>query len=99
MKKLINLRWSNYRIQHIARHNVTPDEAEEALLEDKYRIVRKGASSEKYPGKHFYYIFGSTSEGRLLSVVLLHKGETGYEPITARDMAASERKYYLGKRM
>ncbi len=98
MTKYINLHWSDYRIQHLARHNVTPEEVEEALLEDRHRIIRKGASSEKYPGKHFYYIFGSTSEGRLLSIVLLHKGKTIYEPITARDMDVSERKYYLGKR-
>ena len=98
MTKFIKLRWSEYRIQHIARHGITPEEVEEALLEDSYRIIRKGASSEKYPGKHFYYIFGITSEGRLLSIVLLQVESNVYVPITARDMDNPERKYYLKER-
>jgi len=98
MTKFIKLRWSDYRIQHIARHGITPEEVEEVIYRDKHRIIRKGASSSNYPGKHFYYIFGSTSEGRLLSIVLLHVGEIIYVPITARDMDNSERKNYLRKR-
>ena len=98
MSKYINLRWSNYRIQHIARHNITPEEVEEVIHRDKHRIIRKGATSDKFPGKYFYYIFGRTSEGRLLSLVLLHAGDIVYIPITARDMDDSERNYYLRKR-
>ena len=44
MTKFINLRWSEYRIQHIARHNITPEEVEEVIYKDKHRIIRKGAS-------------------------------------------------------
>lgn len=98
MTKYIKLRWSNYRIQHIAKHNITPEEVEEAIFEDKHRILRKGASSKDYSGKQFYYAFGSTGEGRLLSIVLLHIGKATYIPITARDMDSAERKYYLRKR-
>ncbi len=98
MAKFINLRWSEYRIQHIARHNITPVEVEEVIYDDKHRIIRKGASSDNYPGKHFYYIFGRTGEGRLLSIVLLHIKNVVYVPITARDMDGSEKKNYLKKR-
>ena len=98
MTRFITLRWSEYRIQHIIKHGITPKEVEEVIYLDKHRIIRKGASSEKYLGKHFYYIFGITSEGRLLSIVLLQVESNVYVPITARDMDNPERKYYLKKR-
>jgi len=40
--KIISFDWDERNIDHIARHNITPDEAEEAFLD---ALFRKGAYS------------------------------------------------------
>ncbi|MEW5920185.1 MAG: hypothetical protein AB1796_04365 [Bacillota bacterium] len=98
MTKIINLRWSNYRIQHIARHNITPEEVEEVIFQDKFSFIQKREKSKKYPDSYIFAVFGSTLEGRLLMILLLNTPSGYYVPITARDMDDTERKYYQRRR-
>ncbi len=98
MTKYINLCWSNYRIQHIALHNVTPKEVEEVIFLDRNCFIQKREKTKKYPGSNFYAVFGSTQEGRLLTILLMNTTSGFYVPITARDMDNTERKYYQRRR-
>lgn len=98
MSKYINLRWSNYRIQHIARHNVVKEEVKEAIYDDPYRFLKRYKRSSQFPGSYFYFAFGSTSEGRLLTIILLNTEKNDYIPLTARDMSEPEKKVYLQRR-
>jgi uncharacterized DUF497 family protein len=78
--------WDEWNVAHIARHRVTPDEAEEVchgnfvlLQGQKGRLI----------------IIGPTQRGRLLAVVLNPEGDEGiYYPVTARPAATKERRLY-----
>lgn len=87
MKKFHHLFWDNKNIAHITRHNVTADEAEQAVFAPRTRL-RKGR------GPEIYYLFGRTEEGRYLFIVLLEIGKHYARVITARDMSRREKKWY-----
>lgn len=78
--------WDDKNIEHIARHNVEPEEAEEAFL-DPIR-VRFDANSGNLG------IIGSTEEGRRLVVIYVKKEGHKYRVITARDANEDEKKQY-----
>jgi uncharacterized protein len=57
-----DIRWTDNSEDHIAAHNVTPDEVEQVLY-TRPRLVLKGPEGTEY-------LFGTTDEGRYLLVVL-----------------------------
>ncbi|MEW6102399.1 MAG: hypothetical protein AB1630_01055 [bacterium] len=81
-----NLEWDDYRIKHIARHNVKPYEVWE-VCEDLLHLAH-------CEGRNRYRLYGQTAEGRYLFVVLEQVGKTVYKPITARDMSDNEKRNY-----
>ena len=87
MKKFHHLSWDDRNIDHIAKHNVTADEAEQAVFASRKRI-RKGK------GANIYYLFGRTEAGRYIFIVLLAIGKLSARVITARDMSRKEKKWY-----
>jgi uncharacterized DUF497 family protein len=78
--------WDDKNIEHIARHHVELEEAEEAFL-DPIRI-RFNAHSGNLG------IIGSTEEGRRLVVIYVKKEGYKYRVITARDADEDEKKQY-----
>ena len=81
--------WPQDRIQHIARHGVTPQEVEEVCF-GQPRVFR--AKSE---GKNpVYYVLGQTDAGRYLFCVIIQFPDGNGYPVTARDMTANEKKRY-----
>ncbi len=52
------IRWTDKSEEHIAAHNVTPEEVEQVLYA-RPRLVLKGAEGTEYA-------FGTTDEGRYL---------------------------------
>ncbi len=80
------LDWDNYRIEHIARHIVEPDEVWE-VCEDLLHLARR-------QGRNRYRLYGQTANGRYLFVVLEHIKGTVYKPITARDMTDREKQNF-----
>ena len=56
------LDWDDYRIDHIARHNVIPDEVWE-VCGDPFHAARR-------QGLNRYLVYGQTAAGRPLFVVL-----------------------------
>ena len=80
------LEWDDYRVAHIARHNIEPDEVWD-VCEDPRHLARRH-------GHNRYLVYGQTTNGRYLFVVLEGIGGTTYKPITARDMTAHEKRNF-----
>ena len=81
--------WPRDRIEHIARHNVEPEEVEEVCFSRP--LVRRIKSLGENPA---YQVFGRTVEGRyLLCIVIQFPDGRGY-PVTARPMTEKEKHSY-----
>ena len=72
---VIKLVWDSWNIEHIARHNVIPEEVEQVCHIDP--VVQKGKKGR-------LLVFGPTKNSRMLAVILDPEKETCvYYPITA----------------
>jgi uncharacterized DUF497 family protein len=78
------LLWDDYRIEHIARHDVEPDEVWEICQDPLHRAHREG--------RNRYRLYGQTADGRYLFIVLEQIEGAAYKPITARDMTDGEKR-------
>ncbi len=72
--------WDSANINHIAEHDVSPEEAEEVVLGDPLDIGLEMADGEERSSQ-----VGETDEGRILWVVITFRGEhmrvvTAFEP-------------------
>ena len=81
--------WDDINIEHISRHEVISQEAEEACFNEPL-IMRLG--------KNRYSVYGRSDSGRYLFIVAAYKGGGMARIITARDMTKSERVLYNRKR-
>lgn len=88
--KISGFEWDDGNILHLAfQHGVEPEEAEEVFAAAPiFRRTKRG----------HYAAFGRTLGGRLLVIVFEQKKERVVRIITAWDMDASERRYYLRSR-
>ena len=84
LKKLV---WDEWNSAHIARHNVAPEEVEEAVCQDAVVLTGK---------KGRVHLIAPTRKNRLIAVILdPEPDEDGiYYPVTARDASRKERRYY-----
>ena len=81
--------WSQGRVEHIARHAVTPEEFEEVCFGRP--LILRARSRGQNPA---YYVLGQTTAGRyLFCVVLAFPHAVGY-PVTARPMTENEARRY-----
>lgn len=81
----INLDWDDERVEHIAKHQIEPEEVE---------AVCQGRHLRERGRKGRLYILGQTEEGRYLFIVLAHRRSGHYRVITAREMTNDERRRY-----
>ncbi len=81
--------WPQGRVDHIARHEVTPEEVEEACFGRP--LVQRAKSEGKNP---VYYILGETEAGRYLFCVVIQFPEGKGYTVTARPMADKEKRRY-----
>lgn len=86
IKKLV---WDAYNIEHIKKHNVTVDEAEEA--------VKNFVSHKK--GERGRYIAIGRSGSRLISLIVRRESIGVYYLVTARDSSKKERKEIYEKKI
>jgi uncharacterized protein len=87
--RIEELLWPRDRIEHIARHAVTPDEVEQVCFGKP--LVQRAKSYGENP---VYYVLGQTEAGRyLFSVVIQFPDGKGY-PVTARSMTDNEQRRY-----
>jgi uncharacterized DUF497 family protein len=82
---ILELLWDDWNVEHIARHHVTPEEVENLCFNQYWELNAGG-------GKRALY--GQTSGGRYLLVIGVHRGGGLFYPISARDMARTERRRY-----
>ncbi len=85
------LQWDDENVEHIARHNVNPQEVEDVCF--GLHI------SEKATGQR-YILSGQAVAGRYLTVVVERVGKGVFRPITAFEMSQNYRRRYqkgLGK--
>lgn len=80
------LDWDDYRIEHIALHDVEPVEVWEVCRDPLHLAHREG--------RNRYRLYGQAADGRYLFIVLEHIEGTAYKPITARDMTEGEKRGY-----
>ncbi len=81
--------WDELNLDHIAQHNVDPDEAE-AVLDNSPLFLR--TTDDKY------LAYGQTDEGRFLLVVFVRKSGVIVRVVTARDLTDGEKKQYRRRR-
>jgi len=83
--KIEGLDWDDENIEHIARHNVNPEEAEDVCF---------GAHiSEKTAGQR-YILSGQSTDGRYLNVVVERVRKGLFRPITAFEMSENYKRSY-----
>jgi uncharacterized DUF497 family protein len=74
-----------------AKHRVEPHEVEEVLANtSQFRFVEKGDRR----GENVYIALGQSNAGRYLAVLFIYKNSREALILSARDMAAKERKQY-----
>lgn len=84
-----DLVWPEERVEHIARHNVLPEEFEEVCFGRS--LVRRIHALGKNPA---YQILGQTIEGRYLFCVVIQFPDGRGFPVTARSMTDGERRSF-----
>jgi uncharacterized protein len=72
--------WGDENIEHIAKHNVAPEEAEEVILGDPLDI-----GFDLVDGEERWSYLGETNDGRILWVTITLRGKrmrvvTAFEP-------------------
>jgi uncharacterized DUF497 family protein len=85
--RISRFEWDEANIEHLARHQVIPAEAEEVFA-SRY-IVYKSRND-------CFIALGQTEEGRFLTVVFARK-HSFIRVVTARDMDEKERKLFKRK--
>jgi len=81
--------WPEDRIEHIARHGVTPQEVEEACFGRP--LVLRAKSSGENP---VHYVLGQSEAGRYLFCVVIQFADGHGYPVTAREMTTKEKRRY-----
>jgi uncharacterized DUF497 family protein len=70
--------WTPEIEEHLAEHDVTPEEFEEVVSDPDYEDISRSTGNP--------IAFGSTSEGRFLCCVFIRLGDDMIEPVTAYDV-------------
>ena len=83
--KIEGLDWDDENIEHIARHNVNPEEVEDVCF--------RAHISEKAAGQR-YILSGQSTDGRYLNVVVERVRKGLFRPITAFEMSENYKRSY-----
>ncbi len=81
--------WDEANAEHIARHQITPDEAEQVIMRDDTMVAR----IEDRKGEARTVSLGQTDNGRYLAVVHTIRGAK-IRVATAFPMNRSQRRFY-----
>jgi uncharacterized DUF497 family protein len=95
---LKKIRWTQNRIEHIAKHGIIPEEVEEAVFEDKYSTIEMIKVAERNSNEKIYRVLGVTEVGRYIAFFFIYEGNGVGYPLTARDMDHQERRRYNARR-
>ena len=81
--------WPQDRIDHIARHGVTPEEVEQVCF--GRCLLQRAKSQGENP---VYYVRGQTDAGGFLFCVVIQFPDGKGYPVTARSMTDREKRRY-----
>ena len=87
--RIHELIWPQDRIDHIASHEVTPEEVEEVCFGRPF--VQRAKSQGENP---VYYVLGQTTVGRYLFCVVIQFPDGKGYPVTARSVTDKEKRRY-----
>lgn len=87
--KIWQIIWPEDRIEHIARHNITPEEVEEVCFGQA--LVHRAKSEGENP---VYYVLGQTDARRYVFCVIIQFPDNNGYPVTARPMTGAERRRF-----
>ncbi|HJH25594.1 MAG TPA: hypothetical protein C5S37_02215 [Methanophagales archaeon] len=79
------LLWTDWNIEHIIRHNVSPDEVEEVCYSNPFVTKTRNKTLR---------IIGQTRSGRFLAIFLAPRGKGSYFVVTARAATEAERRRF-----
>jgi uncharacterized DUF497 family protein len=91
--KVHQIIWPEDRVDHIARHGVSPEEFDEACFGDP--LVYRAKSEGPNP---VYFVLGITDAGRYLFCVVIQFADGNGFPGTARAMTDNEKRRYNGRK-
>lgn len=86
-----NFDWDEANLQHLSRHNVTPEEAEEVVLGEPLELQTQVADQS---GEERLLQLGETADGRVLQLLSTWRGEK-LRVISAWDAPRQLKMYYL----
>jgi len=79
------LYWDDENVEHIARHNVNPEEVEDVCF---------GIHISRREGSERYVLSGQSAGGRYLNVVVERVSKGLFRPITAFEMSKNYKRRY-----
>ncbi len=85
--------WDPANLEHIARHKVEPDEAEEVIFDPAVLTV---AAHRGPHGQPRFGLLGATEAGRVL-VIYTEERDGKVRVVTARAATAEERRQYYSE--
>ena len=87
--RILHFIWPEDRVDHIARHHVTPEEVEEVCFGSP--MTQRARTQGESP---VFYFLGQTESGRYLFCVVIRFPDGKGFPVTARAMTSRERRRY-----
>lgn len=90
---VVGFDWDEANITHLARHNVSPEEAED-LFFDKDNVLDEDIKHSDFENR--FLIIGKTQKGRLLYQVFTKRGNK-IRIISSRDINKKEVKLYISQ--
>ncbi|WP_366923737.1 hypothetical protein MFMK1_000649 [Metallumcola ferriviriculae] len=97
MMLIKSIRWTVDREAHIARHNLLPDEVEEAIFSDQQGKTFFVSQARRNKEEKVYAYLGRTGGGRYIKFIYIYEGYGVAFPVMALDMSKTERRIYHGK--
>jgi uncharacterized DUF497 family protein len=86
--------WDNANREHLTRHGVSPEEAEQFFEHDPYELDTETHEEDGLRTK----LIGETDSGRILLLLVTSRGDS-FRVITAWDAPQKAKKSYLLRRL
>jgi uncharacterized DUF497 family protein len=87
--KIFQFLWTEERVDHIADHDVRPEEVEQVCFGKS--LILRAKSTGPNP---VYYVLGQTASGRYLFCVIIQFPDGNGFPVTARTMTQKEQQRF-----
>lgn len=86
---IVEFDWDSANTEHIARHDIFPEEAEQAILLEPLET-----DLQNHPSEQRVLCFGRTKAGRLLTVIYTERNRR-IRVVTAYEMTRQQQRLYF----